>query len=117
MSENHAYNNESYPRENQVERRGTQPGFETFPLLPKKISNQGVTDGMGRRPREIVKKKNAPRHFRHACQQIDRDRRKQGDEPRDKNSLGTTIFEKSLDPLYPFGREMEPVNFCQAAVA
>src|ERR1017187_10342961 len=99
MSENHAWNHEGYPRENQVKRHGTQPGFEKFPLLPKKISDQDVTGGIDRRPREVVKKENAPWHFRHACQQIGRDGRKQDDEPRDKNSLGAMTFEKSLGPL------------------
>ena len=36
MSENHAENHNDQPREHQVKRRGAQPGFEQFPLLPKK---------------------------------------------------------------------------------
>jgi hypothetical protein len=56
MSEEHPEHHEGYARENQIKRRGTQPGLELFPLLPKKISKQDVTDGIGRRPGEIVKK-------------------------------------------------------------
>src|ERR1035437_2030087 len=117
MSENHAKNQEDYPRKNQVKRRRPQPRFEQFPLLPKKISDQNVGGGIGRRPREVVKKKSAPGHFRHAGQQIGHDRRKQEDEPRDKNRLGAMTFEKLFGPLQPFGREMEPADFFQAAMA
>jgi hypothetical protein len=39
MSENHAEDNEGDSRENQVKRRGAQPDFEPFPLLPKEISD------------------------------------------------------------------------------
>src|ERR1039457_5012046 len=99
MSENYAENNEDYPRENQVKRRGAQPGFEKFPLLPKEISDQDVTGGIGGRPREVIEQICAPGHFRHACQQIGRDGRKQSDEPCDKNSLGAMTFEKALGPL------------------
>src|ERR1022692_3614675 len=99
MSENHAENHDYYRRENQVKRRGSKPGFEQFPLLPEKISDQGVGGGIGRRPGEIVKQKSAPRHFRHAGQQIDHDGRKQKNEPRDKYRLGAMTFEKSLRPL------------------
>jgi len=70
MSEKHAENDENYPRENQVKCRWPQPSFELFPLLPKRISNQDVSGGIGRRACEVVKKKNAPLHFRHASQQI-----------------------------------------------
>jgi len=111
MPKNHAQNNEGYPRENQVKRCGAQPGFEKFPLLPKKIPDQDVTGGIDRRPREVVKKKNAPWHFRHACKHIGHDGWKQSDEPRDKNSLGAMTFEKLVGPLYPFWREMQPVDF------
>jgi len=117
MPEQHAENQEGYPRENQVKGRGTQPGLKKFPLFPEKISDQDVTGGVARRTREVVKKKDAPWHFRHARQQIGRDGRKQDDEPRDKNSLGAVAFEKMLDPLYPFGRETEPVFFFKAAMA
>src|ERR1019366_783215 len=117
MSEKHAQNNEDYAHENQVKRRGAQPGFEKFPLLPKEISDQDVTGGVGRRPREIVKQESAPGHLRHTGQQIGRDGRKQGDEPRDKNSLGAMTFEKALGPLKLCGREMEPANSFQAAMA
>src|SRR5208282_876492 len=98
MSENHGENHNDQPREDQVKRRGAQPGFEQFPLLPEKISEQDVTGGIGRRPRDVVKKKSAPLHFRHAGEQIGRDRRKQEDEPRDKYRLGAMTFEKSLRP-------------------
>ena len=117
MSENHAQRNEGYSHEYQIKRRGTQPGFELFPLLPKKISDQDVTDGIGRRPGEIVKKKASPGNFRHAGQQVGRDGRKQGDEPRNENSLDAMPFEESLRPLQPFRREMEPVNLFQTALA
>src|ERR1035437_4120581 len=99
MSENYAENQEDYPRENQVKRRGAQPGFEPFPLLPKEISNQNVTGGIGCRPYEVIKQINAPAHFRDACQQVGRDGRKQGDEPRDKDRLGAMTFEKALGPF------------------
>src|ERR1035437_3341201 len=99
MSAKHAQNQENYPRANQVKRRGSQPGLEQFPFLPEKISDQGVGGGIGRRPREVVKKKSVPRHFRHAGQQIYHDGRKQEDEPCDKNRLGAMTFEKSLRPL------------------
>src|ERR1039457_3818125 len=117
MSEKHAENHDDYPRENQVKRRRPQPGLEQFPFLPEKISDQGVGGGIGRRPRKVVKQKSAPWHFRHAGQQIDHDGRKQEDEPCDKNRLGAMTFEKSLRPLQPFGREMEPADFLQAALA
>src|ERR1039457_1330628 len=117
MSEKHAENHDDYPRENQVKRRRPQPGLEQFPFLPEKISDQGVSGGIGRRPRKVVKQKSVPRHFRHAGQQIDHDGRKQEDEPRDKNRLGAMTFEKSFRPLQPFGREMEPADFFQAALA
>src|ERR1035437_10921567 len=117
MSENHGKNHNDKPRENQVKRRGAQPGFEQFPLLPEKIADQDVTGGIGRRPRDVVKEKSAPLHFRHPGQKIHHDGRKQEDEPRDKNRPGTMTFEESLGPLEPFGREMEPVNFFQTAMA
>jgi len=56
MPENHAKNQQDYPRENQVKRRGAQPGFEPFPLLPKEISDQNVTGGIGCRPGEVKKR-------------------------------------------------------------
>src|ERR1017187_2144696 len=99
MSENHAENQEDYPRENQVKRRGAQPGFEPFPLLPEEISDQDVTGGIGSRSREVIKEINAPGHFRHACQQIGRDGREQGDETCDENSLSAMTFEEALGPL------------------
>jgi hypothetical protein len=40
-----------------------------------------------------------PRYFRHARQKIGGNWRKQGDEPRDENSLCPMAFEKSLGPL------------------
>ena len=99
MSENHGQNHNDQPRENQIKRRGAQPDFEQFPFLPEKISDQDVSGGIGRRPRDVVKEKSAPLHFRHAGQQIDYDGRKQKDEPGDKYRLGTMTFEKSLRPL------------------
>src|ERR1017187_3879422 len=117
MSENHGENHDDYPRENQVKCRGSQPRLEQFPFLPEKISDQGVSGGIGRRPRKVVKQKSVPRHFRHAGQQIDHDGRKQEDEPRDKNRLGAMTFEKSLRPFHPFGREMEPADFSQTPLA
>ena len=116
MSENHAQNYEDYPRENKVKHRGTQPGFETFPFVPQKVSDQNVTGGIGRRPRKVVKKENAPRHFGNACQKIGGDGWKQGDESCDKNSFGAMTFEKALGPLCPVGREMEPVNVFQVTM-
>ena len=117
MSEEHPDHHEGYARENQIKRRGTQPGFEQFPLLPEEISDQDVTDGIGRRPGEIVKKKASPGNFRHAGQQIRRDGRKQGDESRDKHRLGAMPFKEPLRPLQPFVREMEPVSSFQTALA
>ena len=102
MSENHAQNHAGQPRKNQVKRRGPQPRFEQFPLLPKEISEQDVSGGISRRPREIVKKKSAPLHFSHAGQQIGRDRRKQEDEPRDENRLGAMTFEKIARAILAF---------------
>ena len=99
MSEYDAENREGYPRENQVKRGGAQPGLEKFPLLPKKISNQNVAGGPDRRSREVVKEKDSPWYFCHACQDIRHKGRKQRDEPRNKNSLGAMTFEKSLGPL------------------
>src|ERR1017187_9864636 len=99
MSENHGENHNDQPRENQVKRRGAQPGFEQFPLFPEKIPDQDVSGGIGRRPRDVKKEKSAPLHFRHPGQQIHHDGRKQKDEPRDKNRPGAMTFEKSLRPL------------------
>jgi hypothetical protein len=47
----------------------------------------------------LRKKKNMPAHFRHARQQIDRNWRKQGNEPRDKNRPGAMTFEKTFGPF------------------
>src|ERR1017187_2814349 len=99
MSENHGENHNDQPRKNQVKRRGAQPGYEQFPLLPEKISDQNVGGGIGRRTREVVKEKRAPLHFRHPGPQLNHDGRKQKDAPRDKNRLGAMTFEKSLRPL------------------
>ena len=99
MSENHGENHNDQTREHQVKRRGTQPGFEQFPLLPEKISDQDVSGGIGHRSGKIVKQKSASGHFRHAGQQIGHDRRKQEDESRDKYRLGAMTFEKSFGPL------------------
>jgi hypothetical protein len=99
MSENRPENQEDYPRENEVKRRGAQPGFQKFPPLPKKIPDQDVSGGIDSRPRKVVKEKDAPGHFRDACQQVGRDGRKQGDEPRDKDRLGAMTFGKALGPF------------------
>src|ERR1035437_6263775 len=85
MSENHGKNHNDKPRENQVKRRGAQTGFEQFPLLPEKIADQDVTGGIGRRPRDVVKEKSAPLHFRYPGQKIHHDGRKHEDEPRYKS--------------------------------
>ena len=99
MSENHGENHDDQPRENQVKRRGAQPGFEQLPFLPEKISDQDVSGGIGRRPRDVVKEKSAPLHFRHPGQQIRHDGWKQKDEPGDKYRLGAMTFEISFGPL------------------
>ncbi len=117
MSKYHAQDNKDYPRENQVARRGSKPDFEKFPLLPKKESDQDVSDGVGSRPREVIEKKSPPPHCRRSCQKIGHDGWKQSDEPRDKNDFSAITFEKSFGPLSSFWREMEPVKFCYAALA
>jgi len=117
MPENHAQSDKNYSREYQIKCRGTQPSFEQLPLFPEKISDQDVSDGIGRRPREVVKQKSTPWYFRHTGQQVDQDGRKQKDEPRDKNGLGAMTFEKLFRPLHPLGYEMEPADFFQAAMA
>ena len=65
MPENHAQNHQDYPRANQVKHRGSPPPRlrAVLPFLTEKIPEQDVSGGIGRRPREIVNQKSAPRHF------------------------------------------------------
>ena len=60
IPENHGENHDDQPCENQVKRRGAQPGYEQFPFLPEEISDQDISGGIGRRPRDVVKEKSAP---------------------------------------------------------
>ena len=114
MSEKHAQRNEGYCRENQVKGHRPEPGYKPFPLLPEKISEQDIGGGIGRRPSKIEKQKSAQRHLRHSSQKIGHNGRKQEDEARNKNCLGTVTSEKLFGPLQVFGREVEPADFFQS---
>jgi hypothetical protein len=66
LSKSNAENNEGDTCDNDIKRSGPQPSLEKFPFLPEKKSDQDIADGIDRGPREVVKKKYWPGHFRRS---------------------------------------------------
>src|ERR1035441_3720385 len=104
MPEDAAQDNHGNRRENQIDRCGSQPCLELLPLLPKKVSDQNITNGGGRRACKVKKEINPPWYLCHAGQYIDRGRRKNRNKARDEHRLGSMTVEILLRPMEPCGR-------------